>query len=114
MQRKCIDCGKINYAVKGLSGKRCKKCAKKHRNNNRVLVSDPNPTRYYQAGTRIDKPENLVTKPLCLFRTWCLPNDNRAYLHCGGCPKYEREDLEMTVYNRREYDPFEYAEVMEI
>ena len=65
--------------------------------------------RYYQAGKRIDKPKHPVAEPMCRHRLDCLPDDNFAYLHCGDCPKFDREDLEMTVYDRRDHDPYEWA-----
>lgn len=105
--RVCIDCGKIDTAVRALRGDRCQPCSKRWRQKNRRYSGvDPNPTRYYQAGKRIEKPKKLVTEHWCRHRLECLPDDNRAFLHCGGCEKFERERC---FAPPRDHDPFEWA-----
>jgi hypothetical protein len=106
--RTCADCGHVDTSHRMLAGKYCRECSIHHRAEKRARKEEPNQPVYYQAGKRIKKPEKLVTEYWCRHRIACLPDNDRAFLHCGDCPKYEREDWEM-VHDRRDHDPYEWA-----
>jgi len=106
--RTCADCGHIDTSHRMLAGKYCRQCSIHHRNERRAKKLDRNKVRYYQAGRRIDKPKTLVVETMCRHRTACLPMGVNDVLHCGGCPKFEREDIELT-YDRRDHDPYEWS-----
>lgn len=109
MIRECPECGHIDRSDLGrLHGDLCRLCSKA-RSKRAVSGKNADPVRFFQAGKRIDKPRHPVTEPLCRHRTACLPDDARAFLHCGGCPHFEREDLEAMVYDRRDHDPYEWS-----
>jgi hypothetical protein len=106
--RECADCGHIDTSHRMLAGKYCRKCSIHHRAEKRAAKENPGHPVYYQAGSRIKKPAKLVTEPMCRHRIICLPMGLNDLLHCGGCQKFEREDLEL-IYDRRDHDPFEMA-----
>jgi hypothetical protein len=111
MTKICLECGQV---VESKRGRRlspyCPKCYIRHYNHHRRPVPKrKTPELYYQAGQRIKKPKRLVTKVWCKHRCDCLPMGHNSHLHCGGCRKYEREDIPTMVYDRRDHDPFEWA-----